>query len=142
LLSGLVGIVLSLSLAVLGVYSGTTASQRAQEVSFILALLGPLIGTISQLLLMGPHSSSFLYGLLLSVTASSTNLFLNKRQATSGGAASSGGGFIPGRDQPTPEQRRRAAAAAGRTPANDEPESHTPMCVSPAQQWRSLKSKS
>ena len=126
--------VLSLSLAILGVYSGTTASQRVQEVSFTLSLLCPLLGSLLQLLVPGPGSSAFLYGLLLSVTASSTNLFVNKRQGQATSDAS--GAFIPGRDQPTPPQRPRPANPPATATG---PESATPLCVSPAQQFRSLK---
>lgn len=147
LLSGLVGIVCALSLAVLSVFSGTHASQRGQIVCFVVALLGVGLGSTAQLIVLGPNSSAYLYGLELSVVASIVNLVMNKQTGSStgshgGGNAAGGrvftavdsGGFIAGRDSIPYGHDRFENGAPQSTPVA------TPQCVSPALQYASRRS--
>ena len=135
LLSGSVGIVCALSLAVLSVFSGTHVSEQWQVACFVVSLVSVCVGSAVQLLVLGPHSHLYLYGLELSVVASVGNLVLNKRTSAaayaSGGngfTAPESGGFIPGRDT--------MPLSYDRDPRFEVTPVATPQCVSPALQFQ------
>ena len=142
LLSGLVGVVCSLGLNLLSVYSGAAVSQRAQELCFLLSLSTTLLGSLGQLLLpcsvSGPSASAscprvYLYGVLLSTAAAMFNLLCNKRFGSVAGAAS--GGFIAGRDD-EPGAQRSMRPSGLQTDDDSSSGMETPVVVSPAQQYR------
>lgn len=87
IVSGACGILAIQVVNLLSIFSGTPCSDRVQAVCFATALGGPLLASTIHLAMNFP--SAYLYGLLLSCSASMFNLMFNRVPSSRG---------IPGRD--------------------------------------------
>jgi len=91
-LSGLVGIIICIGLAILSVFSGTHVSKSVEVACFALAILTPITSGMAQILRI--HPKSFFIGTMISCAASMFNLVFNRSRTEQWNADSNQNGDI------------------------------------------------